>query len=557
MISYTQKTFFRTLPQYILLVFLLPIGGLAQTFNSYQGADIIRATQLISNKSFLINPNQVSSQDVDSILNIRTASPVQLRTKELTIAPSPFQYLFVHSSTIPTILSQGLIVPNVGVQTLLTAGVNVNWKNKIILQLAPEFQQAENKPFPKYPINSTDWIEYYHYLNNIDLPAQFGESSLKQSSLGQSSLKFNTKKLSIGLSTANKWWGPASFNPLILGNNAQGFLHASVSTIKPINTFIGQIEGEVIGGGLELSGIYPPETNRINTRENVFLYVPKKEKGRYVTGLIYTLQPKWVPGLYIGLARISMMYKDELSNVLDLLPVGGILGADFTNSVKGGQKASMGSWFMRYVMPSEKAEIYYEYGRNDKYLHIANIFQRDPYGRGYTAGLKKAFDINRKRKMMLQLGAEITALSLPEGSQVNNKPKSWYLHDHVRQGFTHKGRLLGASIGPGSNSQTLFLQWMRRLDVIGVRVNRTIHNLDFYHSTKYYLTDHFNQYWSTVSTTAYFSLTLKRLTIAGEYSWQRDLNYQWEWYRYNDVGFENIGNDIFNTSGRILFRYRL
>jgi hypothetical protein len=533
----------------------LPSNG--QTFYGYQGPDIIRAAQLIQNRSFLINPNQLSNDEIDSILNVPVAKKIKLSFADFEMSLAPLQYISVFSSTIPSNFSQGTLVPNVGVQTLFTAGFNLKWTNKITLQFVPEFQRGQNKPFPKYPTNSTDWTEYYHYLNNLDLPAQFGETQLNKYSLGQSSAIFHWKTFDIGLSTANKWWGPASFNPIILGSNAQGFAHGTVSTRRPIKTFIGNIEGEAIVGLLEQSRIYPPETNRISTRYNEFLYKPKKTTNRYLTGLVYTLQPKWVPGLYIGLARTSMMYKDEMNNVLDLLPFGGLVGVDFTNSVKLGKKAAMGSWFMRYVMPSEKAEIYYEYGRNDRYLNIWNVFQKQSYGRGFTGGFKKAFEINRRKKMLLQLGVEITTLSLPDALQVFEKPNSWYLHQHVRQGFTNRGKILGAGIGPGSNSQTLFLQWMRGLQVVGIRVNRVIHNLDFYHSTKYYQTDHFNQYWATVSSTAYFSFSFKKITLAGEYSWQRDLNYQWEWYRYTDVGFENIGNDIFNTSGRLLLRYRL
>ena len=291
----------------------LPSNG--QTFYGYQGPDIIRAAQLIQNRSFLINPNQLSNDEIDSILNVPVAKKIKLSFADFEMSLAPLQYISVFSSTIPSNFSQGTLVPNVGVQTLFTAGFNLKWKNKITLQFVPEFQRGQNKPFPKYPTNSTDWTEYYHYLNNLDLPAQFGETQLNKYSLGQSSAIFHWKTFDIGLSTANKWWGPASFNPIILGSNAQGFAHGTVSTRRPIKTFIGNIEGEAIVGLLEQSGIYPPETNRISTRYNEFLYKPKKTTNRYLTGLVYTLQPKWVPGLYIGLARTSMMYKDEMNNL--------------------------------------------------------------------------------------------------------------------------------------------------------------------------------------------------------------------------------------------------
>jgi len=38
---------------------------------------------------------------------------------------------------------------------------------------------------------------------------------------------------------------------------------------------------------------------------------------------------------------------------------------------------------------------------------------------------------------------------------------------------------------------------------------------------------------------------------------QRDLNYQWDWVRYTDVGFENVGNDKYNISLNLMLTYRL
>ena len=526
-----------------------------QTFFSYQGPDILRAIKLTSNNSFCINAPQLNSDSIDFLLNTANTH-LKWSKGDFNISALPINILYNNNSTIPSGINQGSLIPNRGKQKLISSGFRLNWKNKISIQFAPEYQDAENIIFAKYPSNSTDWEQYYYFLNHIDLPEQQGTSAFKKWTPGQSSIKYHFNKLDIGLSTENKWWGPASFNPLVLGNNAQGFYHATIATNKPFKTSIGSFEGELISGILESSGFYPPEPNRLNVRLNEFLYQPKKEKSRYMTGLVYTYQPKWVPGLFVGLSKISMLYKDELSNGLDLIPLEGFLGNKLTPSESSGRKASMGSWFMRYLIPKEKAELYYEYGRNDESLHLSNIFQQTPYGRGFTAGLKKAYDL-RKNWGMIQLGLEITTLSLPVASQVYTNPASWYLHNYVRQGFTNKGKVLGAGIGPGSNSQTLFVQWLRGLNYAGVRVNRTIHNLDFYHSTKYYASDHFNQYWATISTTVYFSTSFKNITIAGEYSWQRDLNYEWEWYRYNDIGFENIGNDLFNYNGRILLRYRL
>jgi hypothetical protein len=505
------------------------LTGLAQRYFSYQGPDVLKNTFLFTDRSFLINANHLDQKEVDSLLGVQSA-----KTKELHITAAPFTVLNKYNSRLPIGINQGSANPNVGWQQLYSFGVDIQWRNNLRLHIAPEHQFAENLPYPRFPLNSTDWEQYYYYLNHIDIPERFGEQKFTEWNLGQSYVEYTYKNLVAKVSSENKWWGPASFNPLILGSNAPGFLHGSLSTGIPFSTPVGKVEGELIGGLLNNSGYGPPEQNRISTSTNTWLYKPKKESDRYLIGLVYSLQPKWVPGMYVGFAKIRMTYQNEF----------------FSEA-----SASMGSWFLRYAMPKEQAEIYFEYGRSDTDLSITNIFQSSPYGRGYTAGLKKGYSLGKSDHLIL-LGAEITNLSLPEKEQVDYQPKSWYLDDYIRQGFTNKGRVLGAGIGPGSNAQTVYVQWMKKLSFIGIRFNRVIHNLDYYHSTKYYRTDHFNQYWASLNTALYVNWHYKQLSLSGEISWQRDYNYNWEWTRYTWIGFENIGADEVNYGGKLLIQYR-
>ena len=55
------------------------------------------------------------------------------------------------------------MIPAKGWQQYMNAGINLKWK-QFELQIAPELQQADNIVFAKYPINSTDWEQYYYYL---------------------------------------------------------------------------------------------------------------------------------------------------------------------------------------------------------------------------------------------------------------------------------------------------------------------------------------------------------------------------------------------------------
>ena len=90
--------------------------------------------------------------------------------------------------------------------------------------------------------------------NHIDMPERFGERSHNRVLIGQSSIRINWKKLSIGLSNENIWWGPSIRNSIMMSNHAQGFNHITSNTVKPINTVIGDFEFQVITGKLENSG---------------------------------------------------------------------------------------------------------------------------------------------------------------------------------------------------------------------------------------------------------------------------------------------------------------
>src|SRR3546814_144110 len=59
---------------------------------------------------------------------------------------------------------------------------------------------------------------------------------------------------------------------------------------------------------------------------------------------------------------------------------------------------------------------------------------------------------------------------------------TWYTHPVVRDGYTHRGQVLGAGIGPGSNVQTATVGWVRGLKRINFSLERYMHNEDFFYT---------------------------------------------------------------------------
>jgi hypothetical protein len=65
-----------------------------------------------------------------------------------------------------------------------------------------------------------------------------------------------------------------------------------------------------------------------------------------------------------------------------------------------------------------------------------------------------------KRIIILKALAELTQLQMPTKELIQQKG-SWYTDAIISQGYTNQGQLLGAGIGPGANSQSIEVNWLK------------------------------------------------------------------------------------------------
>ena len=219
-----------------------------------------------------------------------------------------------YTSNYPFATNDGAMIPNRGMQQVFSMGAFVEWW-KFSLQVQPELIRAQNKEFIGFPIEQQSTILfYYEYLNRIDLPERFGESAYQKLVPGQSSFRLNLDAISLGISTENLWWGPGRRNSLLMGNSAPGFLHYTMNTRRPIKSVIGSFEGQIMTGRLEASNFLPPHSDY--NFQQMDVYYPKKEDGRrQLSGVIFTYQPKWVPGLFFGYGSTNNVYRSEVSDL--------------------------------------------------------------------------------------------------------------------------------------------------------------------------------------------------------------------------------------------------
>jgi hypothetical protein len=169
------------------------------------------------------------------------------------------------------------------------AGFQAWWRG-ISLTVAPMAFWSQNSEFELRPPEEAGFSEFADPFNpsHIDLPQRFGSGSYSRVDPGQSTLRIDELGFTVGVSTANEIWGPASSLPLVLGNNAPGFLHGFIGTSTPWNIGIGRIHGRLVWGRLAQS-----EQSD----------VPLDSAARFMSGLVGTFTPRGVPGLELGAAR--------------------------------------------------------------------------------------------------------------------------------------------------------------------------------------------------------------------------------------------------------------
>ncbi|NEM96288.1 capsule assembly Wzi family protein [Pontibacter sp. BT327] len=452
---------------------------------------------------------------------------------KVSISLLPLTLKQQYNSHHPFGWNDGAMIPAKGYQSLLSAGVYTK-VGPLSIQLQPELVFAQNSAFTTFPTSLDDdiWKSYYYVLNRIDAPERLAEGVYSKLLPGQSSVRFNYKKLSLGVSTENLWWGPGVRNSLVMSNTAPGFAHFTFNTTAPVKTKIGSFEWQVVGGFLEGSNILPPDTAR--TFQGQKLYNPKPDGDRYLNGMVVTWNPKWTKGLHLGVSRAFYQYSHNVTSDLNgYLPV---VSALFKSNAKKEDefgRDQLISLFARMVLPESRAEFYFEYGRNDHAQNIRDFILEPEHARAYLIGVKKLFPTATGREV--ELFGEITHLQSPSTQSVRPL-EGWYTHYQVRHGYTHEGQMLGAGIGPGGSSQTIGLNWLRGANKFGGVIERIVHNNDFYYDA-FANQKEYERHWVDLAFSLNKSWMKKRLIYSANLGLVRSFNYKWQ---YNTISDEEV-----------------
>ncbi|HLW19021.1 MAG TPA: capsule assembly Wzi family protein, partial [Cyclobacteriaceae bacterium] len=455
----------------------------------------------------------------------------------------------------------GMMIPNVGGQNHTTGGLSLKYRF-LNIQLQPEVLWAQNRAWDGYPDSYPNRInrDRFHSWNYGDHPERFGDGSYSKVGWGQSKISLSAGAFEVGVSAENIWWGPGQFNALVFSNNARGFKHLTLNTTRPAKTFLGSFEGQLLIGRLEPSGFEPSQHPELNER-----YFRTLSPGwRYLNGLSVSYQPKWVPGLSLGLNRTFQQYnKDRGRTFGDWLPVFEVFTkeslfedghtVDYDSRGQDQQVAIFG----RFVLPKAKAEFYFEYGRRDHALNWREFTLNPDHARAYLLGFGKLFTLPATDKL-IQVRAEMTQQQESVNRYIRylglDGGASWHTHARVR-GFTHYGESLGVGIGTGgSNVQTIEVSLVDQLNKFGIRLERLANHQDFYY--KAFGQQQERQPWVDLSLGFLADYQVERLIVSTKLQLINSLNYEWQLDPKSTPEFP-IGKDKFSVMAQVHLIYSL
>lgn len=425
------------------LALFLPLSGHAQSVSA-RGL-----VTLTSDAEERIRLGQITGRSGTAGYLIRSSSrfwpPNDTTTWSFTVVTPEIRA--VRNSGLPYSSNDSYMWAGRGWSTEAMAGIAGN-VGPVTVVLAPVAIAEDNKQFQVIPYRQdakparSVWANPFHPLpESIDLPLRFGDQRRRRVEAGQSSITVAAAPISFGFATENIWWGPGIRNAITLSSNAGGFPHAFAQLTRPLRSSWGVFDAQWIVGQLSESEFFDADSS--NDR-------------RGLAGLAITWSPNADSALTFGISRLVMSARDKrafpLGAAFDVLHTVGHANADTSTTPIEHGKDQIFSLFGRWVLPESGFEAYAEWARFEEPVSFRDLLEYPGHSQGYTLGVQWAHPLAQRRVFRLQ--AEASYLE-PDPSLRVRPVATTYTSHGVPQGFTQRGKNLGAAIGPGASSQWL------------------------------------------------------------------------------------------------------
>lgn len=437
-----------------------PTPGRVWDRDLWRAAELAGATGLSS--WLIVSPDQAAHRRCSgSVPEVYEATGADCR---LELLPPTLNSAFL--SGYPRDRDNGVLWAGRGLSTAASAGVSGAW-GPFSAALHPVVAYQENRAFETLTRPRPGFSPYSHPWRPLDWPQRMGVDPFWTIHPGQSYVRADAFGVAAGASTSNMWWGPGVRNSIMLSDAAPGFPHLFVGTSRPTSVWIGRVEGRVVWGWLSESDHFDDDPGNDRT---------------FLTGFVGAFEPGWIPGLYLGAARVLHMNIPEegLGAGAYLSPFGLEVFADALIEDAGTWRDETNqqiALYARWALPESGFETYAEWARNDRSQNLDDFIQEPDHSQAYILGFQKVFAGDRR---WVRLQGELTHLERSITS-TDRGLGPYYYHSEVIQGYTHRGQLLGAWIGPGSSSQFLGLDLFRPWGRIGGYLERVRFNTDAYY----------------------------------------------------------------------------
>jgi hypothetical protein len=335
--------------------------------------------------------------------------------------------------------------------------------------------------------------------------------------------------------------------------------HFFGGTRSPIRIpYVGHLEFSIIGA-------FPKDSKYFTLKED------EEVRDRFMSGINFSFTPKFAPNLNLGFARNIHTYLEEggftmgdLGHLLDpfylkeFIDTRGVL-----NDIK--PRNHLNSIYARWLWPENHFEIYGEYYREDFAWDSRDLLMEPRHNSGYAFGAQKL--IFAPGALFYRMNVEFTNMT-PSYLQEVRPQNYYYTHPEIRQGHTNEGQVLGAGIGPGSNSQFIQIDAYKDWGRYGLFFRRLADNNHFHYQFDRSLNRPeefrrgYGDYWRnrtdlTIGLTGLYQIN--RLIISGSMSWTKLFNYgRFDYGRFGGLNISNFEPyDTTNVQVQISFSYRI
>jgi hypothetical protein len=375
----------------------------------------------------------------------------------------PLRWASVFHSGYADDRNDGALFGGRGLSTEVGAGAEARWR-WLSLAAAPLAIWQENRAYdvPAAPFEGYSPFANPFNLGNIDLPTRFGPDAFWTLHPGQSYARLDAFGVALGFSSESLWWGPGQRNSLLLSNTAGGFPHLFLGTSRAVNVWIGWLEAEMFWGRVHESGWF--DSDRANDR-------------RLLTAVALSFEPRPLPNLHLGLLRVY----DRV------VPPGGFSFGDYFTPITEpffksqvtsspgsiGEENQLLSLTLRWAFPEAGLELYGEYGRDDHSWDFQDFAMEPGHAAAWLAGAQKVIAVRGRRVRLLAEAA--STFEKPAANETRPTP-IFYTHSFTRPGYTHRGQMLGAGIGPQAESQFLAADLLTAGGRFGLYLERVLRN---------------------------------------------------------------------------------